>query len=138
MKIDGLPVHDATEPISFIVKQRDVNRGGIKEPDSCAIALACKREFHCKDVRIHVSFSYMLEKDHWVRYRTPIRISREIIAFDRGGAFETGEYTLLAPYKSERIGFSRSRQAYNKRSPKRVIHITANVRTRPVYASRVV
>ncbi len=141
MKINGLPVFDAKAPLPFSVTKRDIDRGGIKEPDSCAIALACKRKRHSKDVRIHLTYSYVLERDHWLRYRTPNCISREIIAFDRGGTFEPGEYTLLVPYKSDRIGshLKRLRKHYNKRlSLKRYIHITANVRTRPVFASRVV
>jgi hypothetical protein len=140
MKINGLPVFDAKEPISFSVTKRDIDRGGIKEPDSCAIALACRREFRSRDVRIHLTYSYLLEKDHWIRYRTPNCISREIIAFDRGGTFEPGEYTLLVPYKSDRIGVHaglRRHGRYNKRIPlKNPIHITANVRTRPVFGSR--
>jgi hypothetical protein len=140
MKINGLPVFDAREPISFSVTKRDIDRGGVKLPDSCAIAVACKREFHSKDVRIHLTYSYLLEKDHWVRYRTPNCISREIVAFDRGGTFEPGEYTLLVPFKSNRIGgLRRLRKHYNKRlSLKKVIHITANVRTRPVLGSRMI
>jgi hypothetical protein len=140
MKISGLPVFDAREPISFSVTKRDINRGGVREPDSCAIALACKREFHSKDVRIHLTYSYLLEKDHWLRYRTPSCITREIVAFDRGGTFEPGEYTLLVPFKSDRIGILKPlRKHYNKRvSSKRYTHITANVRTRPVLGSRMI
>jgi hypothetical protein len=135
MKFKGLPVFDATEPMLFSVTKRDISRGGIKEPGSCAIALACKRECHSKDVRIHLTYSYILETDHWVRYRTPGCISREIIAFDRGGTFEPGEYTLLVPFKSDRVGFRTfHKKIYNKRiAPKKVIHFTANVRTRPVF-----
>ncbi len=141
MKIGGLPVFDAKEPISFAVTKRDIKRGGIREPDSCAIALACKREANTTDVRIHLTYSYILAKDHWLRYRTPACITREIVAFDRGGAFEPGEYTLLTPYTSDRIGIRTKplRKHYNKRiAPKRYVHITANVRTRPVFASRAV
>ena len=140
MKINGLPVFDAKEPISFAVTQRDIDRGGIKEPDSCAIALACKRKAHTKDARIHLTYSYLLEKDHWLRYRTPACISREIVAFDRGGSFEPGEYTLLVPFKSDRIGLRvrpRGRH-YNRRILQRSVHITANVRTRPILGSRTI
>ena len=138
MKLNGLPVFDATEPLPFSVTNRDINRGGTKEPDSCAIALACKRKTHCKDVRIHLSYSYLLEGDHWVRYRTPACISREIVAFDRGGSFDPGEYTLLVPYKSDRLGVrvKPRRGRYNRRIPlKKFVHITANVRTRPAFVS---
>ena len=138
-KLDGLPIYDAKEPITFTVTKRDISRGGLKQPDTCALALACKREYDCKDVRIHMKYSYILEKDHWVRYRTPNCVAREIVVFDRGGAFDPGEYTLMVPYKSDRLGqrklvFSPSR---NRLSGKRYVHITANVRTRPVFASRV-
>lgn len=138
-KLDGLPIIDAIMPISFKVTNRDIKRGGLQQPDSCAMALACKREYHYKDVRIHIHYSYILEKDHWVRYRTPNSVAREIVVFDRGGTFDPGEYTLLVPYKSDRIGAIKK---LNKRSNKRIakrhyFHITANVRTRPIFASRV-
>ena len=77
-KLDGLPIYDATEPLSFEVTKRDISKGGIKEPDTCAMALACKREHNYKDVRIHINYSYVLEKNHWVRYRTPNSVAREI------------------------------------------------------------
>ncbi len=140
MKLEGLPVYDATEPLGFTVKTRDITKRGIQSPDSCAMALACKREHHSKDVRIHMKYSYVLEKDHWTRYRTPASVSREIVAFDRGGSFDPGEYMLLVPYKSNRIGLPRK---LSKRSRKRLaytryIHVTANVRTRPALATRMI
>lgn len=140
MRLNGLPVYDAKEPLVFTVTQRDVDRGGVQAPDSCAMALACKREHHYKDVRIYIAYSYVLEKDHWVRYRTPSCVGREIIAFDRGGTFDPGEYMLLAPAKSDRLGLmKRKRKSSGKRvSRKRFMHITANVRTRPAFASRVI
>jgi hypothetical protein len=138
MKLEGLPVRDATEPLEFTVTKRDVAKGGVQAPDSCAMALACKREHHAREVRIHLNYSYVLEKDHWVRYRTPSCVTREIIAFDRGGTFDPGEYMLLVPFKSVRLNTPRVRRdRYNKRTKRRYMHITANVRTRPVYASRV-
>ena len=138
-KLTGLPIYDAREPISFTVTKRDINRGGIQEPESCALALACKREHNYRDVRIHMKYSYILEKDHWVRYRTPSSVAREIVVFDRGGAFDPGEYTLTVPYKSDRLGQRKLgyRPVSKRVSRKRYVHITANVRTRPVFASRV-
>ena len=140
MKIDGLPVRDATEALAFTVKPRDITKNGIKSPDSCAMAMACRREHHARDVRIHMKYSYVLEKDHWLRYRTPPSVTREIIAFDRGGAFDPGEYMLLPPYKSARLlrkplrlGTAK-RMSYRKKT---FVHIIANVRSRPVLAARV-
>jgi hypothetical protein len=140
MKLDGLPVIDAKEPLLFTVTKRDADRGGVKAPDSCAMALACKREHHSKDVRIHLNYSYVLEKDHWLRYRTPACVTREIVAFDRGGAFDPGEYMLLVPYKSDRLLVRTPvRKRLSKRvSSKRYMHITTNVRTRPVLTTRVI
>ncbi len=140
MKLEGLPVYDATEPLEFTVTKRDAAKGGIQSPESCAMALACKREHHSKDVRIHLHYSYVLEKDHWVRYRTPECVKREIIAFDRGGSFDPGDYMLLVPYKSRRFGLPRyvAKRPSKRVSQKRYLHITANVRTRPVFASRVI
>ena len=78
MKLAGLPVFDAKEPLLFTVTKRDVKLGGVQAPDSCAMALACKREHHSKDVRIHLNYSYVLEKDHWVRYRTPACVTQRL------------------------------------------------------------
>ncbi len=140
MKLEGLPVYDATEAIEFTVTKRDVAKGGIQAPESCAMALACKREHHSKDVRIHLKYSYVLEKDHWTRYRTPASVSREIVAFDRGGSFDPGEYMLLPPYKSSRLGLPKtlSKRPRKRLSYTRYIHVTANVRTRPALATRMI
>jgi hypothetical protein len=144
MKLEGLPVYDATEPITFTVTKRDANKGGIKDPESCAMALACKREQHSKDVRIHINYSYVLQKDHWLRYRTPACVGREIIAFDRGGTFDPGEYMLLVPFKSNRLNHVKKHDPIRigrrgkQMAKKRYMHITTNVRTRPVFSSRII
>lgn len=142
MHLDGLPVYDAKEPVIFTVTKRDIQRGGLQEPDSCAIAIACKRHEHSSDARIHIYHSYILHKDHWLRYRTPICVAREIIAFDRGGTFEPGEYQLLPPLPSQRLENKvvKPGRKSSVRKAKKLgfMHITKNVRSRPVFVRRII
>jgi hypothetical protein len=137
MKIDGLPVRDAKTRLPFQVTNQDIKLAGLKKPESCAIALACKRLKNYGDVRIHMHYAYILKGDHWLRYRIPQSVIREIVAFDRGGSFEPGEYALLPPAPSCKLGRINVGQRRSVRTgPKksRFYHATTNVRTRPEYA----
>ena len=99
MKIGGIEVRDAKGPLEILVTPTDIKRGDTKNPSGCAVAVACKRQLHAVDVRVHLSRVYVKlkrkdEKMEWVRYVTPESMRSEIIAFDRGGQFEPGTHTL--------------------------------------------
>lgn len=99
MEINGVKVHNATKPVVITISPKDVMRGNTKDPAACAAALACKRELHATDARIHVGRSYLKIDGEWVRFRTSAALRSEIVAFDRGGTFEPGEYLLQVPLK---------------------------------------
>lgn len=131
--IDGLPVFDAKRGMKLIVNKNDVDKADIKEPKDCAVARACRRKLHAKEVRVHLSRIYVKTNEgSWTRYFTPRAMRSEIIAFDRGGKFEAGEYHLLPPHPSNRLGKNKSRGPHLKKGKKRTKpHIIKDVRAGP-------
>ena len=94
MEIAGKMVFNSKRNVTIHISKADVTKGDVKDPAACAAALACKRELHATDARIHVGRSYLLIGGKWERFQTSPALRSEIITFDRGGAFEPGEYTL--------------------------------------------
>ncbi len=104
--LEGLPVVDATNPLTLHITPADVKGAKKKDPAHCAAAKAGQRELR-RDVRVFLSRTYVKEKDHWTRYLTPESISREIVSFDRGSDFDPGDYKLLIPTVSQQLGQAR-------------------------------
>lgn len=131
--IDGLPVLDAKRAIKLTVSSADIRKGDPKRPEDCAFARACRRELHVKEARIHLGRIYLRTNDHnWTRYQTPRALRSEIIAFDRGGQFEPGEFTLAPVCPSEKLGTSRASGPRKKKGKARSApHLVTNVRTGP-------
>lgn len=141
--IDGVPVIDAKAPLTLTITKRDCNNGDPKEPDTCAAARALRREHGVADCRVHLGRIYIRQnKGNWQRFLTPKSLRSEIIAFDRGGAFSPGEYTLspLPPANrttGKRQGskpkFKQARD--NPKRKKRTKHVVADVRNGPSAAA---
>lgn len=134
LEIDGVKVIDAKRPLTLIVTKDDVRKADVKKPDNCAVALACRRQFGATEARVHLSRVYLRTNGgKWMRYVTPRDMRSEIIAFDRGGAFETGEFRLMKVQASKLLGKRSGGTApYTKRGKKRKApHVVANVRTGP-------
>lgn len=131
--IDGLPVIDAREPIILKIQRRDITGANVKTPDQCVIARACRRQLHVKEARVHLSRMYLrLNDTNWVRYIVPKSARAEIIAFDRGGDFEPGEFKFDRVTPSQAIGKKRSPGKRIGTKPKiRKPHIVTNVRGGP-------
>lgn len=131
-QIDGVPVQDGTKPITLNVKNIDISRANTKEPDACAVARACYRELKAKEVRVHLSRVYVRLNGSFLRYCTPAALRSEIIAFDRGGEFEPGQYALSVPPPSRTLtgkrrgGIKTHRVATGARRKK--AHTVSNVR----------
>src|SRR5262245_8604841 len=127
--IDGILVMDATHPLTLKILVGDCKGGDPKHPDTCAAARAIRREHKVADVRVHLGRVYIRQnKGNWQRYMTPKSLRSEIIAFDRGGKFEPGEYTLMRPHPShkatgKRYGGKKSqyRKTGKKRHPRHVV-----------------
>jgi hypothetical protein len=137
MKIDGIEVKDSEEELTVKILPRDVKAGAAKNATACAAAKALCRERKCQAAKVHVSRVYLKEGDAWTRYKTPPSLRNEIIAFDRGGAFEPGEYTLLPVSAGDRAGM-RAKRAYSHSPDKtkrpagkgRKNHVTTGIRKR--------
>ncbi len=105
MRINGLKVIDPRGKITLHITATDVAKGNTKDPASCAVARCIMREVPaCVEARVHLGRTYIKLKDKWLRYITPEPLRGEIIAFDRGGAFEPGTYTLRPMPPSARPG----------------------------------
>ncbi len=103
MKIDGMLVVEAKSPITLNITKRDIGKGAAKDPRSCAAAKAARRMFPAADeVRVHLSRLYVRTGKKWTRYKVADGLRTEIIAFDRGGSFEAGEYMLRPSPPSQR------------------------------------
>lgn len=135
-ELDGKPVFNAKRPITLTINKNDVAKANPKEPMDCAVARACRRELHAKEVKVHLGRVYIRQNEgNWLRYLTPKAMRQEIITFDRGGAFEPGTFQLAAPQPSKQTGKRQSKS--NKRAApgstkKRMApHVVTNVRTGP-------
>jgi hypothetical protein len=95
--IGGKPVVNAKRGIKLHISATDTRTGRTKDPGACAAAKAAVREVpNCIAARIHLGRAYLLLNDgKWRRYKTPEALRGEVIAFDRGGKFEPGEYKLM-------------------------------------------
>ncbi len=105
MKINGLKVVDPKGKITLHITASDVAKGNTKDPAACAAARCIMREVpECVEARVHLGRTYIKTKDKWLRYTTPRSLRSEIIAFDRGGKFEPGTYSLSPMTPSNRLG----------------------------------
>lgn len=131
-QIDGKPIINAKKPIKIVINKNDISKADVKEPADCAVARACRRELHAKEVRVHLGRVYLRINDgNWTRYMTPKPLRAEIIAFDRGGVFEPGEYQLLAVEPSKQKRTSEKSPRKKKGKPRSKPHIITNVRMGP-------
>lgn len=102
MEINGKRVVDATKPISIHITKRDTTDGDNKNPSACAAARAVKRDIpECVSARVHIGRVYVETPKQWIRYETPDALRTEIVAFDRGGQFQPGNYKLSVPAKRD-------------------------------------
>lgn len=121
-------VEDATEDLDIEVTKRDL--GKRKDHNGCVLAEACKRQEKATTAIISRSAAYIVKGDTATRYLVTPTISREIVSFDRGAGFETGDYTLKRPCDSRRLGnYTPGRDMGNGPGKKRrKPHVTENVR----------
>ena len=140
LKINGLKVVDATKSIVLHVNQRDIAKAKKKNQAECAAAVACLRQLHATEVRVHLGRTYVRFNGEWKRYITSPALRDELIAFDRGGTFLAGDYTLVKMQPSRQnerkyrlnLKNNRVKKLRKRHSPTR--HIVANVRPIGIYA----
>lgn len=102
---------DAKTPVVVHITKTDVRMGSLKEASACAAAKAICRQTGCEEARVNIARTYIKKDGKWHRYATPPALRDEIIAFDRGGNFEPGDYTLTPVQPISRLG-SRDRREY--------------------------
>lgn len=136
-KINGRLVVNATKSVVLKITQADIAKGKLKSPAGCAAAVACKRQLHATEARVHVGRVYLRFNGKWHRYLTSGPLRSEIVAFDRGGTFEAGEYVLRKMGPSRKTGKRQGAEKWRTggRGKKRgKYHIITNVRPIGVYA----
>jgi hypothetical protein len=135
MKLDGTNVRDAVRSCVLKINKADANSGQ-GNPATCAAAKAACRVAHVVEARIYRTRSYLLVENTsggrcWVRYGTPGALRIELIAFDRGGTFDPGEYVLETLPDNKHIGQERhSKPAGPKRKKRAAPHVIRGIRPR--------
>lgn len=142
--IDDLPILDAKKSIKLIVTAKTVAGSNPKKPDTCALAQACLARPGVKEVRIHLSRAYVRSNDlNWQRYFVSPQLRTEIVAFDRGGKFAPGEYTLSKIRSSKTLGkrtgskklkhetYAERKKRESRRGKPRPYHVVTDVRSGP-------
>ena len=130
MKINGLDVKNSRRAAVLHITATDIKRGRVKDPTGCAAAVCARRQLGATEARVHVGRTYLRFNGHWKRYMTSPALRSEIVAFDRGGKFEPGDYTLGKMQPSRASDVSRDdgkpRRKYKKRS--KIRHVVSGVR----------
>jgi len=146
MKIEGIDVKDANHKIVLNITKDDVKAGSLKKANSCAAAKALCRQEGCEAAKVHMSRAYIKKGGKWLRFGVPMALRNEVLAFDRGGKFEPGEYTLVPLQPTVRLGADRrhvyekaARKAKDRRKNhasqgklKKAYHVVSGVRARMV------
>lgn len=131
---DVIKVSDAKKAVNVEVSRRDINSSTVRSHKACAMAVACKRKFKADGVIISVNRAYLIKGNKATRFVVSPSIAREVVAFDRGGAFEVGEYKLNAVPKRERLGVRQHGSPNGSQGPsnggmkKRFVHRTEGIR----------
>ncbi len=121
----GLRSVSARKPLTFTVTKKDTARGIVKDPECCALALACRRvDPEVKAAYFFKSTAWLQYEDKLVRYALPNVLQKEIVSFDRSGIMAAGEYHLApSTYRKrsqERRQFD-SKGKYKPRSKRRIV-----------------
>ena len=135
-EIDGVAVEDAKRPIKIVVGADDIKGASKQKPNNCAVARACYHHHLADEVRVHLSRVYLKRgKGQWVRYLTPRDMRSEIVAFDRGGSFQPGEFILKPiPHKmklGKRTGTSTNENSKKRKTKRRQHRTLLDVRGGP-------
>lgn len=103
-------VVDGTGDKIVEVTSKDAGAAKVKSHDHCAMALACKRSLHLDGAIIALSTAYLVKGKTAKRYRVPPGLRQEIVSFDRGAGFGTGQYRLSEIPHYEKLGARQKRK----------------------------
>lgn len=129
----SLAKQDAKRPLQLAINQDDIRKAKPLDPENCAAACAIKRQGFAQAVVMR-STTYVnhgtVENPKWLRYATPTSLAREIVALDRGGRVEPGDYLIKPFTHTRRLGekhwSSRTKETGQKKPVYR--HVTAKIR----------
>lgn len=122
----------ADTPADIEVTTQDATPKGIKNHETCAMAVACKRKFHLDGVIISRSTAYLVKGRQARRFKLPPATAKEIVSFDRGGGFAPGTYRLSAVGDWAKLGRRQGSDrpsASGNGSKQRFRHLTTDIRT---------
>lgn len=130
-------VIDAKKGVRVTVKPRDCGIDAKrKDPTSCALAKATRRQYKADGVIIGLTASYVIRGKRAVRFSTPISVQRELVSFDRHHDFAPGKYKLapVSPSQTEEGRAEKKKREHGSgiksTHPRRIVHkMTARVRT---------
>lgn len=130
LKLDGYRVVDAKTILEFNVTQRDVNKG---KPSACecAVAVAIRRTFGAKQVRVNMTRAYVEHNGKYLRYLVPRGLLVQIELFDSKGDMATGVFQLVPVLESQLLGTRHRSDNPPKEKTQRIL----KKRDRPVYRS---
>lgn len=138
MKIAGVEVEDASEPLVITVNKTDVRIGAKKNADTCAMARALCRQTGCEAAKVHFSRAYIKQGRKWLRFAVPPALRSEVLAFDRGGEFAPGEYRLHPVQPTVRLdapvrrktGHRNGKKPQRGNRPRQPYHVVSGVRAK--------
>lgn len=130
---EGLPVEDATKPLTFSITQADVEKGkkfGVRDERKCVGSVGLCRTQHVSDARVNLSRTLVKTPDgkKWLRYATGNALRTQVVSFDQNGGFQVGEYTLAVFSPSKRLGRTQGTKTRPKKRGARVIRTVRNAR----------
>jgi hypothetical protein len=122
-------VKDSTQNVRIEVSARDVSNSTKKDKQGCAMAVACKRKMHLDGVIIARNKAYLIKGKKAIRFDVPQSVQKEVVSFDRGAAFEPGDYHLTRISPAQRLDRHKTKSKPGKRtSTNRVKHQTVGIR----------
>jgi len=125
-------VKDSNTTILVSVTSEDSSKARKKDPKNCALARACVRQKLADAAIIGIGYSYLINGNKAIRYKTSNGVAREIVSFDRHQDFEEGNNYLLSKVspsgRLNRHKGSGGPHKIKRDTSKTKVHRTANIR----------
>jgi hypothetical protein len=97
-------IDNATKAMIIDVPEQLTHSSRQRNPNNCVFAKACRNIPDVEEAIVHISTAYLKFKgeETFRRYRVNTRLRDQIVAFDRFGVFDPGEYTISVIQPSHR------------------------------------
>jgi hypothetical protein len=117
--MDRTDIVNANKPLIIEVPEQLTHSKRRKNSYHCVFAEACQKIPQVEEAIVHLSTAYLRFKGEKVfkRYRVQTRLRDQIVAFDRFGVFDPGEYTLGCIQPSHRASGRRQGTASTGAKP---------------------